>query len=313
MRSTGAKSQDPTLFVVDSLASPTPKPDEDSEFWMIGGSGRTWLDLFAIFVPDGCWWRTSQESLLPDSEKSLETWPDSGTTVSGRAYRRPRWVRHISGGESSLWPTPVRLDSGRTPESYREMKLAMPGGPRYTVTSLSVAVKLWPTPEASDASGGRMASEVGGIRPSGSKRAISLATAANSTIWPTPTAEDSQASGMGTGITLTDAAVRGRSRTGQKWPTPTARDHKDGSFCPNVPVNGLLGRAVWATPTARLGNGRGAQAKRFTDPSQHYDLDDQVLSVAVAENGGASPGGSLNPAWVEWLMGFPAGWTDLEL
>jgi hypothetical protein len=23
-------------------------------------------------------------------------------------------------------------------------------------------------------------------------------------------------------------------------------------------------------------------------------------------------GGTLNPMWVEWLMGFPAGWTDLE-
>ena len=23
-------------------------------------------------------------------------------------------------------------------------------------------------------------------------------------------------------------------------------------------------------------------------------------------------GGSLNPTWVEWLMGYPIGWTDLE-
>jgi DNA (cytosine-5)-methyltransferase 1 len=26
----------------------------------------------------------------------------------------------------------------------------------------------------------------------------------------------------------------------------------------------------------------------------------------------AGHGGSLNPTWVEWLMGFPLGWTDLE-
>ncbi len=24
-------------------------------------------------------------------------------------------------------------------------------------------------------------------------------------------------------------------------------------------------------------------------------------------------GGSLNPEWVEWLMGFPAGWTDIGI
>jgi len=23
-------------------------------------------------------------------------------------------------------------------------------------------------------------------------------------------------------------------------------------------------------------------------------------------------GGSLNPTWVEWLMGYPEGWTDLK-
>jgi hypothetical protein len=26
----------------------------------------------------------------------------------------------------------------------------------------------------------------------------------------------------------------------------------------------------------------------------------------------AGNGGKLNPTWVEWLMGFPTGWTDLK-
>jgi hypothetical protein len=29
-------------------------------------------------------------------------------------------------------------------------------------------------------------------------------------------------------------------------------------------------------------------------------------------NFGEVVGGQLNPMWVEWLMGFPLGWTDLE-
>jgi hypothetical protein len=60
----------------------------------------------------------------------------------------------------------------------------------------------------------------------------------------------------------------------RRWPTPTSRDHKDtGDSIANgtVPVNGLLGRAV----------------------------------------GPSMIGGALNPTWVEWLMGFPLGWTDL--
>jgi DNA (cytosine-5)-methyltransferase 1 len=60
------------------------------------------------------------------------------------------------------------------------------------------------------------------------------------------------------------------------WPTPTSRDWKDGSAqaCANVPSNSLLGREV------------------------HTD--------------GMNSSGSLNPAWVEFLMGFPLGWTALD-
>jgi hypothetical protein len=64
----------------------------------------------------------------------------------------------------------------------------------------------------------------------------------------------------------------------RKWPTPTGRDHKDGSAkaCANVPPNGLLGRVVHGEP----------------DPT--------------------GSAGALSPQWVEWLQGFPDGWTDLE-
>jgi hypothetical protein len=101
----------------------------------------------------------------------------------------------------------------------------------------------------------------------------------------------STASGRHSGTTLTDAVVR--------WPTPTARDWKDGSYNPNVPVNGLLGRAVWRTPTAH-------DWKNHAGSTQVY-LSDQVEQPSPSRNGG-----QLNPTWVEWLMGFPLGWTDCE-
>ena len=37
---------------------------------------------------------------------------------------------------------------------------------------------------------------------------------------------------------------------------------------------------------------------------QKYQQGGTALSTAT--------GGSLNPTWVEWLMGFPTGWTDLN-
>ena len=83
------------------------------------------------------------------------------------------------------------------------------------------------------------------------------------------------------------------------WPTPTSRDYKDGSAaaCRNVPVNGLLGRAVH-------------QDRLLTTPT---------ASDAVGTHGGGNSrslrtdaGGQLNPTWVEWLMGYPEGWTELK-
>ena len=54
----------------------------------------------------------------------------------------------------------------------------------------------------------------------------------------------------------------------------------------------------WRLPTPTVqdaeNNGGPSQANRNTPPL----------------NSGA--GGSLNPNWVEWLMGYPVGWTDLE-
>lgn len=64
------------------------------------------------------------------------------------------------------------------------------------------------------------------------------------------------------------------------WPTPTTRDHKDGSECPNVPINALLGRTVWAagwpTPNAHNGSG-GGQAKRASNPNRSNELNDFVM------------------------------------
>ena len=52
-------------------------------------------------------------------------------------------------------------------------------------------------------------------------------------------------------------------------------------------------RRMWATP--RCGGSQGSSPVGLA----HGDLAAQV-------------GGQLNPTWVEWLMGFPIGWTDLN-
>jgi DNA (cytosine-5)-methyltransferase 1 len=65
--------------------------------------------------------------------------------------------------------------------------------------------------------------------------------------------------------------------------------------------------AIWPTPThGKLAGGSGA----FQQIQDKYENNEITLEEKKAMQAGN--GGRLNPTWVEWLMGFPLGWTDLE-
>lgn len=133
------------------------------------------------------------------------------------------------------------------------------------------------------------------------------------------------------------------------WPTPTTRDWKDTGNLDNVPENGLLGRVAanwqWSTPRASDGEKGGpnqsfgaggiplpAQAQQWMTPRSHevgdyqYSRGDKTKPVLTLTGQASSHqvhqsrivGGmpskqrrSLNPLFVEWLMGWPPGWTLL--
>jgi len=123
-------------------------------------------------------------------------------------------------------------------------------------------------------------------------------------LWPTPIAGDAKQAANATvknrregsnhhsGTTLTDAI--------RMWPTPLATDGSNGG--PNQRFgNGdlKLSSAVhcWPTPTARDYRSPGLESKREERMAQRA----QPLTEVI--------GGQLNPNWVEWLMGWPVGWT----
>jgi hypothetical protein len=111
---------------------------------------------------------------------------------------------------------------------------------------------------------------------------VRLTDGTESGLWPTSTSQEAKHGTvtqweMTTDHPTTKASLRVRAAK-SLWPTPSANDNRD--------------RGNLSTPAvqrrARLGKQLG-------------------LSMVVSDQSG-----QLNPTWVEWLMGFPIGWTALD-
>jgi hypothetical protein len=140
-------------------------------------------------------------------------------------------------------------------------------------------------------------------------------------MWPTPTAsvDTSNINGKFNNLTLWDAV--------RLWPTPTAvtrpmegnvrayRAKIQAGEMTEAEAEAILGKSVWEAqgkipamwPTPRSNT---AMASLITpdianDPKRFPNLETVVGRREQVT-------GRLNPMWVEWLMGFPLGWTDLE-
>ena len=83
----------------------------------------------------------------------------------------------------------------------------------------------------------------------------------------------------------------------------------------NGPPIGYITRETFPTPIASA----GGPGKNLNNPRGIHQGNPLASAVKMSmmknqtsETSGAPVGGSLNPVWVEWLMGFPLGWTDLK-
>jgi hypothetical protein len=85
------------------------------------------------------------------------------------------------------------------------------------------------------------------------------------------------------------------------WPTPTSGDHSTRYAQGGMPL-GMAARLDWQTPSAA--DADGGHRRRGGVRS------DELLLSGQAQQADGVTTGSLNPTWVEWLMGFPLGWTD---
>ena len=180
-----------------------------------------------------------------------------------------------SESESGSWPTIRSTDGERVGRG--DLIQAVRGNENSHF-------RLWQTPVADDA----VNREAGKINSRGEPK-----LSAQVKLWPTITVcgnYNRKGASKNSGDGLATAVA--------KYPTPTASmvtmaDMEQARYAGNKGSNRPSyqdAKEMWATPTASVG---GPEPEGKTG---------RKLVTQV--------GGSLNPTWVEWLMGWPLGWTD---
>lgn len=100
------------------------------------------------------------------------------------------------------------------------------------------------------------------------------------------------------------------------WPTPRASEYKGCGPIGSKSAEAwnkqgyLTARVLYATPNAR--DWKSATAAEWDNPNRSRDLNRQIAKLSEGGTSTEERNGQLNPTWVEWLMGFPLGWTDLN-
>ena len=238
-------------------------------------SGQKCLDLSKNSDLLGSLEKTLVDTLNSVSTPYLRTWRVKATPQGRLVFQLLASVPTTKEKGSGLWATPQTTDGTRAHQIRRPDELS-DKAKKGGCANLREQV-MWRTPDAVS----------GGSNLPGIQRALD-------------SGHLKRPSGQPIQIRLHDQV-----REPRLWPTARAsaamaenieniqrRGKQRGKLEEKVAMTAML-----PTPTVQdsKNNGGPSQQKRKTKPLN-----------AVA-------GGTLNPTWVEWLMGYPKGWTDLNV
>ncbi len=308
------------------------------------GSGSSMPESFASYDRASLSWRTSQRCLLGEWETFSESWPGSGMMRNGVVYGPVMLGLRIGESGCSLLPTPsvVQPEAMRNPRAGQTERPACDDNLAQSVSRFAPDLENpWPTPSAMDGSSAQMRNTPEIWREQSEKHAahgqhkqypLQVAAVLNASegqaarmLWPTPCASDTMDAFSTRERDVHPAsahsllpAVNGL-RDGQLWPTPDAS-----VFNMSESVEHFDARREAIREKRINGNGMGTplavEMKRWPTPQAHDAMGKP--GKGTIERGGrqadlrvrlSSSGetGALSPAWVETLMGFPQGWTDI--
>ena len=149
-----------------------------------------------------------------------------------------------------------------------------------------------------------------------------LASMKYSMIWQIKTTPQGRSYFQAARLSVPRTTEKGSGSSQEMWATPRTTDGTGGprkldergrrisQTNPDLVFGANLSDQVrmWPTPTTRDHKG-GYQGGRIRNGKVSMD----TLDVAVQHTDNQQKtGGQLNPQWVEWLMGYPEGWTDLK-
>jgi hypothetical protein len=260
------------------------------------GYGEDYTDAETYATP------TTLDAMKPKSEERLM----HEATVVRPGRRKPSNLRDQVGNKD-LWPTPCLPGNGGTNGKSKMKRM------------LRSALETWPTPTCSDLFTANLRStqqKPGSMHSVTLLQAVAMRSTPPTDMYPTPRVSGEegydtlvQRKGHSTAMATLSAHVEYQSRL-VRFPTPTAQDGKNNGGPSQhrrhqKPLNAMvqdLATAQYPTVTAsdyRAPNRRpGSMSTAEQEPQSGH-----ALNAAV--------GGLLNPDWVEWLMGWPIGWTAL--
>ena len=295
-----------TLYPEASHASRFPSPGSEEARRMTVTSGRKCSELLTSSSPLGLLARM----LLGSSQ-----WRSRMVNLSWRAERltaaRERTItrQYCYNAKKCCSTVSSEISKTRDIPSSRLLFRLVPSAPRTDATGYS----LLPTPTAQEAiSENRLGGceEIYYDKTGKPRRRLKSGTAsmglgkmARTGMWPTPKASDAD---MGMTARTSGRPIEKSTHlqtqvyiAERMWPTPRAKESGDYQYSGgnhNKPIPTLAGAVkMFPTPTASSGTGEGHSSSK----QGGVNLKTEV-------------GGKLNPLWVEWLMGFPIGWTDLD-
>jgi len=264
---------------------------------------------------------TADEPCSKDSETESCQNSQSGTTS------KPL-TGSLGAEKSTSFVEGSRAKTSAQPGEARELKASEAGfGERWreSLAKYDPNTHSWRTPQCSLLEGLDVFSETWpkwGMMRNGAcwelTTRVRLTEENESGFWPTPTC-------MAGAMYLESNAHKRNSMSLASavhyWITPMARDYKGHTNNPKArgyggtlpdqvkemeEANMGMPAKLWPTPQASDNRNRGGAGSRAIQ--RRKEMGKQIgLSQAVSDTSGA-----LNPPWVEWLMGWPIGWTDLK-